>query len=88
MDQGDATNEGSVRVGALSLLNSALAREGFEAFYAADKQCYLRTITTDTVAMPAPNPHRSFSPSEIKRREQLTAYLDHVSEDELIEDEV
>jgi hypothetical protein len=27
-----------------------------------------------------------FSPSELKRREQLTAYLDRASEDELIED--
>jgi len=86
MDQGDAFNEVPDRPGALTLLNVALAREGFEAFYAADKQCYLRNIATDTVAIPSPNPHRPFSPSELKRREQLTAYLDCASEDEIIED--
>lgn len=86
MAQEDARNEASERVGALAVLNSPLAREGFEAFYAADKQCYLRNIMTDTVAMPSPNPHRPFSPLEIQRREQLTTYLDHASEDELIEE--
>jgi hypothetical protein len=86
MDQGDATNEGRERAGALDFLNSALAREGFEAFYGEDKQCYLRNITTNAVAMASPNPHRPFSPSEIKRREQLTTYLDRASEDELIKD--
>jgi hypothetical protein len=44
MDQGDAINEGPDRPGALKALNTALAREGFEAFYAEDKQCYLRHI--------------------------------------------
>jgi hypothetical protein len=86
MIQEDAMNEGTERAGALALLNSALAREGFEAFYASDKQCYLRNVSTDTVAMASPNPHRPFSPAELKRREELTTYLDHASEDELIED--
>jgi hypothetical protein len=85
MDQGDAVNEGAEREGALELLNAALAREGFEAFYAPDKQCYLRHIGTGTVAS-SPNPHRPFSASELKRREQLIAYLDGVSEDALIEE--
>ncbi len=35
---------------------------------------------------PAPNPHRPFSASENKRRDTLTAYLNNVSEDELIEE--
>ncbi|MCM0594062.1 MAG: hypothetical protein KA716_29320 [Gloeotrichia echinulata DEX184] len=42
MEQGNACNEDSNRIGALALLNSELDREGFEAFYADDKQCYLR----------------------------------------------
>ncbi len=84
MDQGDATNEGGGREGALTLLNAALARDGFEAFYSDDKQCYLRHIATNTIAMPSPNPHRPFSASELKRREQMVAYLDGASEDELI----
>jgi hypothetical protein len=86
MDQGEAVNEGADREGALALLNAALAREGFEAFYAPDKQCYLRHLATNTVATAPPNPHRPFSALELKRREQLIAYLDRASEDELIEE--
>jgi hypothetical protein len=84
MDQGDAMNEGGGREGALALLNGALAREGFEAFYAPDKQCYLRHLGTNTVAMASPNPHRPFSASELGRREQLITYLNGATEDELI----
>jgi hypothetical protein len=84
MDQGEAENEGAGREGALALLNAALVREGFEAFYAPDKQCYLRHLATNTVVGASPNPHRPFSASELKRREQLIAYLDDASEDALI----
>jgi hypothetical protein len=86
MDHEDAVNEGAERQGALALLNAALAREGFEAFYAPDKQCYLRHIATNTIATASPNPHRPFSASEIKRRGLLIAYLDDASEDSLIEE--
>lgn len=84
MDQGDAENEESVRLGALAALNAALTREGFEAFYGDDKQCYLRHLATSTIAIASPNPHRPFSAQEVKRREALIAYLDGASEDELI----
>ncbi len=86
MDPGDSVNEGTERTGALAHLNAALSREGYEAFYGADKHCYLRNIESDTVAMMSPNPFRPFSAPELKRREQLIAYLDKVSEDELIEE--
>ena len=86
MDQSDARNEGSDRPGALKLLNASLAREGFEAFYGDDRRCYLRHTATRTIAGAAPNPHRPMSVEELKRREQLTAYLDHASEDDLIDD--
>lgn len=86
MDPADALNEGSDRPGALALLNSALAREGFDAFYAEDRYCYLRHLATKTIVSAATNPHRPFSASELKKREHLLAYLDTVSEDELIED--
>lgn len=86
MDQGDAHNEGSERPAALALLNSALVREGFEAFYAEDRQCYLRHLKTNTIAVPGPNPHRPFSAAELKRKEQLLAYLEQASEDALIEE--
>ncbi len=86
MDQGDATNEGSDRPDALKALNTALAREGFEAFYAKDKQCYLRHIGTKKVAGVSTSPHRPFSAAELTRRGQLATYLDKCSEDELIEE--
>ena len=43
MDQDDALHEGPDRTYALGLLNAALRREGFEAFYAEDNLCYLRS---------------------------------------------
>lgn len=86
MDKSDAINEGEKREGALAQLNLALAREGFEAFYAPDKKCYLRHTATNTVTTPAPNPHRPFSADELERRDQLLAYLKTCSEDELIEE--
>jgi hypothetical protein len=84
MDSSDAIDEGPERPAALAALNAALAAEGFEAFYASDKQCYLRHIATNTIAIPAPNPHRPFSAAELNRREQLVEYLNQASEDELI----
>lgn len=86
MDQGDAVEEGPERPTALAALNGALTREGFEAFYADDKQCYLRHLGTNFVVTASPNPHRPFSPAEVKRREQLVVYLENASEDELIEE--
>lgn len=86
MDQADAQNEGHDRPGALAMLGASLAREGFEPFYADDKKCYLRHVATNTIALAAANPHRPFSAAELKRREQLIAYLDQASEDELIEE--
>ena len=86
MDPGDAVNEGPERKGALALLNTALAREGFEAFYGPDKQCHLRHLGTGAVAGTPASPHRPFTAAERQRRELLTAYLDGASEDELIAD--
>lgn len=85
MDQDDATDEADGRPGALEQLNAALARDGYQAFYADDKKCYLKHVATNTVATP-PNPHRPFSPAEVKRRAEMTAFLDRASEDQMIED--
>src|SRR5271155_5737141 len=73
MDPSDAIDEGPERPAALIALNVALSRGCFEAFYAADKQCYLRHIATNTIASATPNPHRPFSAAEFKRREQLVS---------------
>jgi hypothetical protein len=81
MDPADALNEDESRSSALSQLNSSLAREGFEAFYATDKKCYIRHIATNNISAPTPNPHRPFSAAELERRGKLTSYLDFCSED-------
>lgn len=86
MDKGDATDEDPEREKALTALNTALAREGFEAFYAEDGQCYLRHVATNQIAQPSPNPHRPFSAAELKKREMLSAYLAEASEDDLIQE--
>jgi hypothetical protein len=86
MDRGDAVDEPPERPGALATLNGALAREGFKAFYAPNKQCYLRHLPTNTVATPSPDPHRPLSTAELEKRGRLEAFLDTASEDMLIED--
>jgi hypothetical protein len=86
MDPADAVDEGPEREAALAALNKALSREGFEAFYAEDKKCYLRHIGSKTIATIQANPHHPFSAAELAKREQLEAYLAHASEDELIEE--
>lgn len=85
MDPREAENEGPDRPNALRQLNEVLAREGFEAFYAEDKHCYIRHVGTKDVTLLAANPHRPMTPAEIQRRADLSAYLDSCSEDELIE---
>lgn len=85
MSPADALNEGGDRPQALALLNGVLSREGFEAFYADDRHCYLRHTGSGVVTMLAPNPHRPFTQAEVERRDRLVAYLDVCSEDDLIE---
>ncbi len=84
MDQSDAKDESEERPAALKALNIVLGREGFEAFYAEDKQCYIRHVGTQKVAGLSTNPHRPLSAVEAVRRAQLTVYLDKCSEDDLI----
>ena len=86
MSPSDAINEGPDRPNALGRLNEVLAREGFEALYGEDQHCYLRHISTNTVTALKANPHRPLTASEGKRRQELAAYLDTCSEDELIEE--
>jgi len=84
MHKSDAEAHDPDRTLALEALNKPLAREGFEAFYSDDDLLHIRHIGTKTLSTVA-NPHRPFTPNEIKRREQLTKYLDGCSEDDLIE---
>lgn len=86
MDQGDAQNEGADRPKALELLNAALRRENFEAFYGDDRICYLRHTGTSQALAPQANPHRPLSADERQHRARLAAFLETCSEDQLIED--
>lgn len=85
LDRGEAQEDDSDRAKALAALNIVLAREGWAAFYDEDGVAQMRHIATNTLAQMA-NPHRPFTPSEIERRDQLVAYLEKCSEDELIEE--
>lgn len=86
MDSADACNEGNDRPGALAMINAALAREGFEAFYAEDRLCYLRHIATRMIVSSTTDPHRPFSAAELEKKENLLVYLVRCSEDDLIEE--
>ncbi len=86
MSPSEAMNEGADRPNALRQLNDVLTREGFEAFYAEDRHCYLRHLGSSTVSLLQANPHRPFTAAETKRRQELAAYLGTCSEDELIEE--
>lgn len=85
MDSEDTFNEKPPRLNALKALNAAIKREGFEAFYGDDNQCYLRHCTTGTVGNEFASPHRPLSAAEIEKKNQLILYLDQCSEDDLIE---
>lgn len=85
MDPRDAVDEGPNRPSALKMLNGALEREGFEAFYASDAQCHLRHLSTNTVTTLPVMPRRALSPVELAKRSRLEAFLDTASEDSLIE---
>ncbi len=86
MDQADATENDPEREAALSELNATLAREGLEGFYASDNCCYVRNTRTGTAGTPAPVLSRALSVEERQRQEDLEAFLDQASEDELIAD--
>lgn len=85
MDSEDTFNEKPPRLNALKALNAAIKREGFEAFYGDDNQCYLRHCTTGTVGNEFASPHRPLSAAEIEKKNQLILYLDQCCEDDLIE---
>lgn len=85
LDKGECQDGDPDRNKALGALNAVLTREGWEAFYDEHGLGQLRHIATNTIALMA-NPHRPMTPAELERRNQLIAYLDACSEDELIEE--
>ncbi len=85
MQKADAPEEDPERINGLSSLNKPLNREGFEAFYGDDNLLHIRHIGTKTFST-ANMPHRPFTPDELWRRQQLLAYIEKCSGDELIEE--
>jgi hypothetical protein len=85
LDKGEAQEGDPDRSKALAALNIVLTREGWEAFYDKHGIGQLRHIATNTIAEIA-NPHRPMTAAELERKDQLIAYLDKCSEDELIEE--
>ena len=85
LDKSDPEEGDPDRSKALVALNAVLIREGYEAFYDEHGAPHIRHAVTKTLSESA-NPHRPFTPAEVKRREQLVGYLDKCSEDELIEE--
>lgn len=85
LDKGEAQDGDPDRTLALAALNIVLAREGWQAFYDDHGIGQLRHIATNSVAQVA-NPHRPLTPAELLRKEQLIAYLNKCSEDDLIEE--
>jgi hypothetical protein len=85
MQKADAADDDPDRLSALAELNKPLSREGFEAFYGDDSLLYVRHIGTQTLSI-AISPHRPFTPDEMRKREELSRFLDSCSEDDLIEE--
>lgn len=85
MQKADAADNDPDRMSALAELNKPLSREGFEAFYGDDNLLYVRHIGTQTLSI-AISPHRPFTPDEMRKREELSHFLDSCSEDNLIEE--
>ena len=83
MDLADAAEKDPHRRAALKDLNTTLAREGFEAFYAEDNCCYVRNTRTGSVGRPGPVVNRALSREEVERRVRLEAFMDRASEDDL-----
>lgn len=85
MQKADATDDDPDREAALQELNKPLMREGYKAYYGNDHLLYILHIETQQISIPS-SPHRPFTPEEVQKRDDLTAYLDTCSEDDLIEE--
>lgn len=84
MDRSEAVDGDPDRALALEALNAAFRKEGYEAYFDEEVTLQFRHIKTNRVTQIS-NPHRPFAPEEIKKRRQLSEYLDKCSEDDLIE---
>lgn len=84
MDRADHTETDPERQQALAELNTTLAREGLEAFYAEDRVCYIRSTKTGEESR-SDETARPLSEDEIKRRRHVELFIEAASEDEFTE---
>ena len=85
MDRADHSETDPERHHALAELNTTLARERLEAFYAEDRVCYIRSTKTGEKGGPDPILNRALSEDEIERRRQVDLFVKAASEDEITE---
>ncbi|WP_137136595.1 restriction endonuclease [Rhizobium sp. FKY42] len=85
MDRSEAEGDDADRAKALEVLNVPFRKEGYEAYFDESATLQFRHIKTNKITEVS-NPHRPFAPEEIKKRAQLSDYLNTCSEDDLIEE--
>ena len=86
MDRADATNEDENRAGALRLLNSSLARDGFRAYYDANGICQVKNVQTPATSMAMGSPQRAWTKEQLEARKLFVEFLASSSEDEITEE--
>jgi len=73
------------RSSALAALNTAIARDGLQAYFDAAGRCYVRNIGTQATSAGLQLQKRTWTAEELARRAKLSAYLDEASEDDFIQ---
>lgn len=86
MDPAEFTAAGLDRDAALEDLSSALGRDGLGAYLDAAGRIFVRNIDSHVTSATLELNRRTWTPAELKRRATIAAYLDRVTEDQLIED--
>ena len=85
MDAADHTEADPERQHALAEVNTALAREGLEAFYAKDRTCYLRSTKTGENGQREETVNRALSEDEMEQWQLVDSFIEAASEDEFTE---
>lgn len=85
MDPTDFERESLDKDAALIDLNMVLGRDGFQAYIDAAGRCHLRNLGNQSTSATLGLRKRNWSALELKRREDLSNYLNSASEDEFIE---
>ena len=86
LDSADYQNHGLDRCAALADLNTSIGRDGLHAYLDGAGTCHLRNIGTQSTSATFQLRKRSWTDSELKKRNALSEYLDEVSEDDFIEE--